>query len=219
MADRAAAASARRGLSYQPPGPSSCCTIRTAILGRCCFCSLLRTATGMISGRGCTSQEGSRFAHRPSPGGPGRLSSPVPCLSQRAQFSDWSGLWRRHLHGLSSAVRSPTNLEGGFFLLQIPRRSPPLSLIRGKPAGRRSRQQSRLESAPRLRGHPPNSRRLGSGELQVKPGAFDVVEQMRFEGQHAPNTQHNVILLWSPAVHIQLLCHAQPCPWRASESS
>ncbi len=88
----------------------------------CCFRSFMIAAatsnvTGMISGRGGT-QLARQAPVSGLPTSPFQGPLPLPeapgeshlrfLAFAHAQFSDWSGLWRRRLHGLPSVLRSPT---------------------------------------------------------------------------------------------------------------
>jgi hypothetical protein len=120
--------SAPRG---NPPGAAP---FGALFRGRVVFVPVFARCNGYDFRAGRTAQEGSRFAHRPH-GGPRAtvISGSLPFA--RTQFPDWSGLWRR-LHGLSLCC-ALANKPGPVLIANSTRRSPPLSLIRGKPVGRK----------------------------------------------------------------------------------
>lgn len=215
----------RRGATcpINPRDDPSCCTIRTTISGRCCFCSIpFAPATGMISGCGmrfarrlpfCPQALSPSFCSRPE--APGDCSSPVPCLFACTQFSDWSGLWRQPptctvFSLVLCALANKCLSLGRFFDCKSHAgpRPPPFSDPGKGPVGRKVPPaiSAGTWKAPPLGSAAtrPIVDRLGSGELQVKPGAFDVVERTHLVEktlQALQSTQHKRDPAGRPAVH------------------
>lgn len=120
LADRAAAASARRGLSYQPPGRPQLQHHSDHYFGEVLFLfASICTCNGYdFRGRDALRKKAPVLPTGPlslcRPEAPGDCSSPVPCLFACTQFSDWSSLWRQPppARSFPSAVRARQQVLG-----------------------------------------------------------------------------------------------------------